>query len=240
MERSQVRWGTTLLGYEIRRSARRGTVAIAVEPSGAIVVTAPPGASTARLDRVVLDKARWITERLRRRESVPPPRGREFVSGESCRYLGRQYRLRVEVGAPVGPMRLHGAWLHLAMPAHLPEIHRARYARAALTDWYLGRAHERLPEWTRAWAAKSGRTMSGVLVARQDKRWGSCSRGVLRLNWRIVQAPRALVDYVIAHEVTHLGHDKHDAAFWRALGELMPDYEARRERLRLLGPELVW
>jgi predicted metal-dependent hydrolase len=59
-------------------------------------------------------------------------------------------------------------------------------------------------------------------------------------NWRIVQAPQALVDYVVAYEVVHLRHPDHSAAFWSDLGRLLPDYEARRERLRMMGREFEW
>jgi predicted metal-dependent hydrolase len=63
---------------------------------------------------------------------------------------------------------------------------------------------------------------------------------VVRFNWRIIQAPMRLVDYVVAHEVVQLVHDDHGREFWAALGRLLPDYEARRERLRTEGPRLVW
>ena len=62
----------------------------------------------------------------------------------------------------------------------------------------------------------------------------------MRLNWRIIQAPMALVDYVVAHELTHLLHKNHSPAFWARLGAAMPDYERRREELRRLGPQLGW
>lgn len=79
-----------------------------------------------------------------------------------------------------------------------------------------------------------------VIVSGQEKRWGSCSKGVVRLNWRNVQAPKSLIDYVVAHEVTHLLHEDHSRAFWAALGRVMPDYEVRKGRLREMGPRLVW
>jgi hypothetical protein len=60
------------------------------------------------------------------------------------------------------------------------------------------------------------------------------------VNWRILQAPRLLVDYVLAHEVAHLVHADHGPAFWRTLALLLPDYEARRDRLREVGATLVW
>jgi predicted metal-dependent hydrolase len=63
MERSEIRWGTTQIPYQIRRSDRRGTVSVAVEPSGQIVLTAPATTTVERLDRVVRQKARWIVVR---------------------------------------------------------------------------------------------------------------------------------------------------------------------------------
>jgi predicted metal-dependent hydrolase len=62
----------------------------------------------------------------------------------------------------------------------------------------------------------------------------------VRINWRIVQAPVSLIDYVLVHELTHRDHPAHDRAFWEALGRKMADYEARRDRLRAFGTELVW
>lgn len=80
-----------------------------------------------------------------------------------------------------------------------------------------------------------------MLIRAQDKRWGSCdTAGNLRFNWRIVQAPMALVDYVVAHEIVHLRHPEHTKAFWSSLGVLIPDYEKRRASLRQLGPRLAW
>jgi predicted metal-dependent hydrolase len=115
-----------------------------------------------------------------------------------------------------------------------------RGARAALVDWYRRLAASRLPEDTARWAQKLGVAVPRVIVSEPEKRWGSCSKGVVRLNWRILQAPVSLIDYVVAHEVTHLLHEDHSRTFWATLGRVMPDYEARKVRLRELGPSLVW
>jgi hypothetical protein len=71
-----------------------------------------------------------------------------------------------------------------------------------------------------------------------SSRRGSEASG--RINWRIVQAPVSLIDYVLAHEAVHLEHPSHGRAFWAALGRIMPDYEARRAALRAMGESLVW
>ena len=62
----------------------------------------------------------------------------------------------------------------------------------------------------------------------------------MRLNRRILQAPSRLVDYVVAHELCHLIHEGHGRAFRATLGQVMPDYEARRAQLKEIGARLVW
>ena len=59
-------------------------------------------------------------------------------------------------------------------------------------------------------------------------------------NWRIIQAPMRLVDYVVVHELVHLRHRGHGREYWQALGRVMPDYERRREDLRRCGAGLAW
>ena len=82
---------------------------------------------------------------------------------------------------------------------------------------------------------------SSVLIREPRKRWGSTdARGNIRFNWRIIQAPTRLIDYVVAHELVHLAHPDHTRDFWATLGRAMPDYEVRREALRRLGRQVVW
>lgn len=80
-----------------------------------------------------------------------------------------------------------------------------------------------------------------IVVREQRRRWGSCdASGALRINWRIVQAPIPLIDYVLVHELAHREHRDHSREFWRAVDLAMPDFEERRRRLRTLGPSLEW
>lgn len=240
LERSEVQWGRTEIAYSIRRSDRRGTVAIAIEPSGAVVLTAPRLTPVPRLDRVVREKAKWIVDRVRRRSSGAAPTEREFVSGEMCLYLGRRYRLRLSPKAEVAPIALRNGWLELPIPRGLAREHHRDYARAALIDWYSRRAAEHLPTWTLLWSRRLNVKVERVLVVDQAKRWGSCAKRVIRLNWRLMQAPRRVIDYVIAHELIHVSHPSHSAAFWAALGSSMPAYELHRRELESVGARFTW
>ena len=83
--------------------------------------------------------------------------------------------------------------------------------------------------------------MPPVIVSDQQKRRGSCDRsGTIRVNWRIIQTPMRLVDYVVVHELVHLRHRGHDREFWQALGRVMLDYERRRDDLINGGISLTW
>ena len=242
LETSRVQWGRTRIDYAIRRSPRRKTVAVAVDPVDGVLLTAPQDVPVGRLDQVVRTKARWIVERLRHvGQTETPVAPRQHVSGESTLYLGRHYRLRVRPAATSGPARVHRGFLEVPVARELPDAARREVVLGAIGDWYRAHARARLPERVAVWAEALEVEPVEVLVRDQRKRWASCDdRGVLRFNWRIIQAPMRLVDYVVAHELTHLHHRDHTKAFWARLGEAMPDYEDRKEALRKLGPRLHW
>ena len=238
-ERSTVTWGGTDIAYTIQRSTRRKkTVAVTVEPAGSVVIVAPAHMETDALDAIVTRKAPWIARRLEHVRTQEPPRPpREFVSGESVLYLGRHYRLKVLPGTN-GDAKLRGGWLHVPTPAGTGQ---AAHVRTAVVAWFRRHAAKRLPERVEAWRARVGVSMPQVLIADQLKRWGSCDRtGTIRLNWRIIQAPMALVDYVVVHELVHLQYRGHGRDYWRAVGRVMPDYERRRESLTQNGAGLAW
>ena len=239
VETSAVTWGGTQLSYTIRRSARRKkTVAVTVDPFGSILVVAPERVATHRLDSIVGRKAEWLVRRIRRAGAQGPLLSpREFVSGESVLYLGRHYRLKVNPHE-TGKAKLRGGWLHVPAAGGGQDTAEIR---AGLVSWFREHAAQRLPERVAAWHAKAGVPMPRVLLANQQKRWGSCDQsGTIRLNWRIIQAPMRLVDYVVVHELVHLRHRGHGRDYWQAVGRVMPDYERRRRDLRERGVLLVW
>jgi predicted metal-dependent hydrolase len=242
IERSEIQWGLTTIPYTIRRTEREKTVALTIAPRGKLVVTAPEGVSIDTLNGIVRRKATWVTGRIRRVSDLPPPPSeREFVTGEAVRYLGGQYRLRVHESREERWTRLRAGWYEVSIPPGLDGEARRLEVRRRLVgslkqhaDLYLP---DRLAEVCRLLRVEK----PSIVVREQAKRWGSCDRhGVLRINWRIIQAHIPLIEYVLVHELAHLQHRGHDRAFWRAVGEWMPDYEDRRSRLRELGPSLVW
>jgi len=242
IERSQIQWGLTTIPFAIRRTGRAKTVSLAIEGRGSLVVTAPEGAPLTKLNDIVRRKAPWVATRIRKVTDLPPPPSeREFVTGESVRYMGSQYRLTVyEVDDPTDPRIWRGRY-EVSIPRGLDAEARRLEVRRRLVGSLWGRAERVLSLGVMAVCRGEGLEAPTVIVCEQKKRWGSCDKnGVLRLNWRIIQAPGKLIDYVLVHEVAHICHRNHDRKFWASVAKWMPDYEARKARLRELGPSLVW
>lgn len=239
MEHSEIHFGRTVIPYAIERGRRQKTVAIGVDPIDGVRVRAPSDTPVAKLDDIVHRKAKWIIDHQRRHEDLPPPpTAREFVSGETFRYLGRQYRLKLERAGVDARVRLVEGRIIVTVSARKGY---AAEARDQLIAWYRERAQARVPDRVAVWSAKLDLHPASVLIRDQQKRWGSAdAKHNIRFNWRIIQAPTRLIDYVIAHELVHLVHSDHTRDFWSTLGRVMPDYEARRETLRQLGRAMVW
>ena len=239
-EKETVRFGTTIINYSVVRSTRRKkTVEITLDPNEGVLVAAPLDAPPERIREVVRKRAGWIVGQAP--ESALKPRRKEFVSGESLPYMGREAQLFVEYSS-VSKVNVQFAYwrFNIAIPSDLPNQCRREEIRTALERWYAERALERLGQRTERWAKSAGIAPEKVLVRNQRQRWGSCSpNGVLRFNWRIIMAPPRLIDYVVLHELVHLRIRKHSVEFWAELSRLMPDYQIRRVELKELGPRLT-
>ncbi|MFW6031658.1 MAG: M48 family metallopeptidase [Myxococcota bacterium] len=159
-----------------------------------------------------------------------------LVDGQPLLYLGRRYRLKV-FEKPVYPSaRLFGGCLHVpGGPGWGPDA-----VERHVVSWYRDRCAYHFPDRVHHWAERLGVEPPAILISDSQRDWGSYdANGVIRLNWRVIQAPMPLVEYIVARELAQLDYPGHTAAFVRLLGRVMPDYEGRRVRLKELGPRLV-
>lgn len=220
------------LHFTLRRSQRQ-TLGISVEPDGQVIVTAPQTASRERIEQIVARRLRWIRRQQKQFELLPPPAPpRRWVSGETHRYLGRQYRLKVSEGAAA--VKLSGAFFEV----RVPEPASKEAIEQAMQAWY--RSHAKPLFRARLGAILSGTTwLDGigrpeVVVRAMSQRWGSATpSGRIYLNLNLITQPMGCIDYVIAHELAHLRVPHHGRAFWRLLSLICPDWERWRNRLAM-------
>ena len=241
-ERSRVQYGRTVIPFEVRRSANRSQVSLVIQSGQrGIMVYAPEDAPLDRLAAVVRQRGAWAVAKLRQAELAERPgQPKEFVSGEGFTYLGRSFRLAVHAARRPQRARMDRGWLVVEVPGGVGERARRGAARTAVVAWFRERAAARLPERLERFTAKLG-LRPRVLLRDQARRWGSCNeKGEFRLNWRIIQAPMLLVDYVAAHEAVHLIHKDHTRAYWAELARIVPDVDGCRAELRRRGGAYVW
>lgn len=225
-----VQYGRKRIKYQLRYSDRR-TLAIDVHPDLSVVATAPHGAEDATIEQRIKKRAPWIVRQQRFFQNyLPQQPPRRYVSGESHRYLGRQYRLRVHQG-PLDAVRMTRGRIDVTAEDNNSEAH----VRKLVIDWFRRRAEVVFKELfieTVAKVERHGLTATNFEIRRMRNRWGSCSSGGrILLNPELIAAPKPCIEYVITHELCHLKELNHGPAFYRLLNKLMPDWEQRRERL---------
>lgn len=232
-----IEFGTSWIDYDVKYSSRRKNLSIAVHPSKKVEVLAPLDLSQEDIQGVLKKKAGWVKERLDWFEQMSQLTvDREYVSGETFLYLGRQYRLKIVNNTKRSPVKLRGKFFEVTLPHGVLDKDRQEVVRRAMWRWYRAHALERIEKIVGHYSEKLRIDPPEFRVKYQAKRWGSCSQGgMLNINLRIVMAPLSQIEYVVAHELCHLKYKDHSADFWQLLRLVMPNYEARKENLRRDG-----
>lgn len=230
----EVAWGQKTLTFTLSRSSRK-TMGIEVHPNLSVRVLAPEDTPIKVIEEKVRQKAGWILKQqgyfLSFHPLTPP---RRYVSGETHLYLGRQYRLWLRVASPP-EVKLQGKYIHIWSPdLGLDAV------RPLLDQWYEAHAQVHFAQAVVRMLPRFARfDLPGfhIHIQKMDKRWGSCSpQGRITLNLELIQAPKACIEYVVAHELCHLIHPDHTRKFFALLATVMPDWAHWKERLeRTLG-----
>ncbi len=213
------------------RFTKRTTLSISVLPDCSIEVVAPDGTAQTAIEQRLKKRGRWILRQKRYFEQyMPRTPERRYVGGETHLYLGRQYQLKINAGSEEG-VKLKGAFLCVT----ILDRGNADRIRELVQLWYRQKAEVRLRDRFEAMLTKFKELESRSISLRlqlMKLRWGSHSRrGTITLNPELVRAPSACIDYVIAHELTHVLHPNHSLRFYEALDAIMNDWLARKERL---------
>lgn len=209
---------------QLRRSARARRMTLRVSRAeDRVFLTLPSRASLTEGRAFAEARAEWL-----RRMRAELPQAMTVAHGALLPVEGRLLRL---TPAPLRVARIDGDALLL------PQSRPAGIVAAA---WLKHLAHARLVAACDRHAARLGRPFRALALRDTRSRWGSCTHdGRLMFSWRLAMAPPQVLDYVAAHEVAHLAHMDHSAAFWAATARLMPDYAAHRAWLKQHGHELL-
>lgn len=227
-----LKYGTTTIEYQLTYK-ERDTLAIHVNPDTQVMVEAPLDSDFSLIEKKIRKKSAWILKHQRNFQrysfELPP---RQYVSGESHRYLGRQYRLKVaqsEDHNEIVKMDRGRILIYTRDPKDRERI------KKSLDDWFREHAKRVYAERVSIWHPRFERygiEQPEVVVRKMKSRWGSCTETrKITLNLKLIQVPKQYIDYVIVHELSHLVEQNHSLAFYSLMNRIMPDWEERREKL---------
>lgn len=217
------------IAYQLDLRVRK-TIGLKITAQG-LVVHAPKRIPASQLQQVLLHKAVWIQKKLALREAqqVSPMR---WVDGEPLLFMGEDITLSLQHHASTKAVVLEGNTLVLRSP----KVDEPAFVARKIVQWY---AQQALPDFQRRVslvAAKMGEQVTAVALSNARSRWGSCnSRRQIRLNWRLIQAPPHVIQYVVCHEMAHLKEMNHSSRFYAIQNSLFPNAEQAEKDLRALS-----
>ncbi len=236
MEKHTITYGDRTIEFELVRKNVKN-VNLKVKPDLRVIVSAGKNVPYAYIESFVKNKARWILKNIRYFQETQSENARkEYVNGETVRYLGKQYRLRV-VQAETEEAKYYQGFIYL----YVKDRDDSRKKELLFNRWLREKAKEVFNEsLDRMYPKlkKYGVDKPDVSVRAMKTRWGSCSnrKKKITLNSELVKAPKSCIDYVVLHELVHFKYRNHNKDFYNFLTALMPDWKKRKA---ILDSEVV-
>lgn len=222
-----IQFGSKEIWFELLYQERK-SLGITVHPDRSVTVKAPLDAPFERVLELIRKRAPWILKQQSYFLAFEPlTPARKYVSGETHLYLGRQYRLKI-FDAAMDSVKLKRGFLEVYTQD------RSK-TKGLVLDWYKDHAEVKFREIADPWILrfkKYGVEPSDLIIKQMDMRWGSCTpKGKIILNMELIKAPKGCIAYVIVHELCHLVHHNHSAAFFELQTKEMADWRKWKERL---------
>ena len=224
-------YGNYSYDYKLIKQERK-SIALTIQPDLGIVLKCPYRADNERIELFLKRKWFWMNKQLaffkkvHRKQYV-----REYVSGESFLYLGRQYKLLVTRDTHERVKLLKGILeVHTTQP-----VRNGEHNKQLLDEWFKNRYtqvfQERFVEMQKKFDYEQ---MPDLVVRNMARRWGSFSKKEkIILNPKLIHASKDCIDYVIVHELCHLQHKDHQKHYWTLLNKKYPQWEKVKEKLEL-------
>jgi hypothetical protein len=197
--------------YQLKLSKKRRSVALEISNSE-LTVRAPLRTPIGLIEQFLIERKGWIVQKLTKQQQLPQRR-MYFRDGDQFLLRGQSHVLRV-IRASRYSCQLQDKELIICVPHRV--IHLQNYVKSKFIEFLTAQieaySQTKLPELT----ANAGLKPKSVEFKVYKSRWGCCySNGTIRLNPLLISAPDRVIDCVITHELCHLKHMDHSAAFWR-------------------------
>ena len=234
----EIKFGNKKIAFERLPSETKRIITLRVGPPKKLSILAPTDLNEGELTKIVKKKAPWIIDKFQRLDEIRARENdKEFISGESFLFKGKLLRLKVlkENLGDKCPVFTDTTTLFCRTIKHNARGH----LKKSIEEWYKQKAKDYLTNRTSLLSKRFSKKPTNIRIRNQTLRWGSCTKtGEVLINWRIMMAPPSIMDYVIIHELTHLQEKNHTKQFWQTVKNAMPNYEEKKEWLKINGAKL--
>jgi predicted metal-dependent hydrolase len=221
------------------QKARRRTIGFSVGVDG-LVVRAPQWVSLAEVDSALQIKGDWILRKLassQDRELRQQQTALQWADQALVPYLGESIRLVLDPthsgAAQLRPLERAADAVVAELRLGLPKLADVGQVRDAVQAWLMRQAKDNFTQCLNRLAQPLGVHWTRLTLTTAGTRWGSArSDGAIRLNWRLIHFRQPIIDYVVAHELSHLRVMDHSPRFWDTVRSVVPDYADMRRALR--------
>ncbi|ALE51950.1 peptide ABC transporter ATPase [Candidatus Thioglobus autotrophicus] len=213
------------MDYQLIRSKRK-TLSLQINNNAELVVRAPNRLSVKRIEQFIDEKSTWIDLKMRARSNQQLTKP-DYKQGEAFLYLGNTYPLNISLDQST-KLDFNGV-----------NFESSAANKAIFLEWYKAKFREIALPRLNYYAQEHQLAYQQVRLKSQKTLWGSCS-GVnnINLNYLLVRAPIAIIDYVIVHELAHIKHKNHSKDFWNFVAHMLPNYKASKRWLQDNGHKL--
>lgn len=222
-----VRIGQTEIAYELRRTATASERRITVTP-GCVEVLALVTDADADIEGFLERKRQWLFDTVRQLEEIAATRPTvpSFITGSKIPYRGRMSSLTVRRHDGPSVEIAHKGGFIVDLPAYVTPDAADAVVAMEVKLWLKQRVRRDVHDIATAYERRFGLKPRAIRVAEFVTGWGSCGQGgTIHIDWRLVFAPKPVLEYVVVHELAHLKHRSHGDAFWAFLCSMLPDYE---------------
>jgi len=222
-----VRVGQTEIAYELRRTATASERRITVTP-GCVEVLALTTDDDAAIEGFLDRKRQWLFDTVRELEEVTANRAAvpRFMTGSKIPFRGRMSSLTVRRHDGPHIEIAHKTGFIVDLPSWVAEEAADAIVATEIKLWLKRRVRRDVHDIAAAYDKRFGLKPRGIRVAEFVTGWGSCGpNGTIHFDWRLVFAPKRVLEYVVVHELAHLKHRSHGETFWAFLGSMLPDHE---------------
>ena len=231
MQNKIFEYGKYRYEYALVREDRK-TLTLIVGPDMSILLKAPQKATFEKIHAFLKRKWMWLEKQLRYFEQYQGQKyKKEYVSGESFLYLGRQYKLEVKKGKTEGVKLSKGLFKLITKK----DVRDSNHNQKILQSWYEVRREKKIIERYKIVLGRFNYDFTPQLVIRKmKKRWGSYLVGKkVILNPDLIKASTRAIDYVITHELCHMKVKYHNSDFYSLLESKFSGWKKVKERLEL-------